>query len=377
MRYLAFLGLTACSASLCAQVPHEHVERVASEARAAMQLLESPDADQRSLGRQRLRDLGADGIAALRQIVGASADVDPQELLVRATGLARQRRRARVEIVHDVGEEGWRVRWWHDGTLAILNCGESVRFRDAAFEWISDRELGSNVTSFAHSENQELTAFAQKKTVVLCRADGSRQVLRTKSDQPSIAFSPDGALVALGGFGRDVQLHRTSDGKLLRMDRAKGTLGALSPVFSPDGKTLAIGNRNGVTQLVDVKNGDVLHVLDRQQTHQLAFAPTGRQLAVAYVDGKIGIWNVETGTLERLFDSRDKEVFCLTWSPDAEFLASGGHNGPVVVWSMRYGGSIRELDADSERVFSLAFDPDGHRLVAVGRGRTRMWSIRP
>ncbi|MCA8970304.1 MAG: hypothetical protein KDC95_10985, partial [Planctomycetes bacterium] len=328
-------------------------------------------------GRQRLRELGADGIAALRRIIGAPEDVAPQELFVRATGLARQRRRARIEMVHDVGAEAWRVRWWHDGTLAILNRGGPVRFRDEAFEWIEDRELGSDVSSFAHSENQKLTAFAQNKTVTLCRADGSRHVLRTKIDRPFIALSPDGALLALGGYGRDVHIHGTSDGKWIRMDRSQGTVGALTPVFSPDGKTLAIGNRNGVTKLFDAKSGNVLHVLERQQTHQLAFSPSSRELAVAYVDGKIGIWDVETGKLGRLFDSKAKEVFCVAWSKDAELLASGGHDGPVVVWSMRYGGSIRELDPDSERVWSLAFDPEGRRLVAVGRGRTRIWSIGP
>src|SRR5262249_37633925 len=125
----------------------------------------------------------------------------------------------------------------------------------------------------------------------------------------------------------------------------------------------------------EVASGNELHVLDRRMTQQPAFSPDGTLLAIGYVDGKIGIWDVAKGTLEKLLDGEGKEVFTVAWSPDGRMLASAGLSGPIVIWSRQYFAKLYSLESGSERTFSLAFRPDGKLLVAAGNQATRAYRV--
>ena len=76
-----------------------------------------------------------------------------------------------------------------------------------------------------------------------------------------------------------------------------------------------------VTRITDHSAADVLPV----------FSPDGTLLAIGYVDGKIGIWNVASGKMEKLLVGEVAEVFTVAWSPDGKLVASAGLSGPIVV----------------------------------------------
>lgn len=120
-------------------------------------------------------------------------------------------------------------------------------------------------------------------------------------DPQCVAFSPDGALVALGFSGQSngefpprphpdvrkcgcVQIHSAADGKRLRRIETYGDLVDLR--FSPDGKYLAMARlfvgANGV-ELDEVRvwtaaDGKPMRVFDR--CHAFAFAPDSQQIIV-------------------------------------------------------------------------------------------------
>ncbi len=71
--------------------------------------------------------------------------------------------------------------------------------------------------------------------------------LDAKNDQPHPVFSPDGRLLATGGYGNAVRLWSVAEGKLLKVFDTGPTTGGLQPVFSPNGKILAVGNRNSTS----------------------------------------------------------------------------------------------------------------------------------
>ncbi len=215
-----------------------------------------------------------------------------------------------------------------------------------------------------------------RDTVALC-VNGTKQAeihnLRTRkvtvldvgNDQPGVHFSPDGRLLATGGYGTTVKLWSAATGALVRTLDAGPTKGGLTPVFSPDGKTLAVGNRNATTGLFAVATGKLLHTLNRANTQELKFSPDGQTLAVAYVDAHVGLWRVADGKLLRLARARGEELYTLDWSPRGDVLATAGLKARITLWSPHSLTVLKELQAP-EWVISVRFSPDGTRLLSAG-----------
>jgi WD40 repeat protein len=65
----------------------------------------------------------------------------------------------------------------------------------------------------------------------------------------SVAFSPDGSLIASGSEDSTIKLWRVSDGALVRTLTGH-TIGVYSVAFSPDGSLLASGGRDRTIRVV-------------------------------------------------------------------------------------------------------------------------------
>ncbi|MDX6499872.1 MAG: hypothetical protein QOG23_3132 [Blastocatellia bacterium] len=75
----------------------------------------------------------------------------------------------------------------------------------------------------------------------------------------SVAFSPNGQLLASGGPGSTITLWDVRARKELRTLSGHLFDVVSSVAFSPDGKTLASGNDNGTIRLWDIASGKELN----------------------------------------------------------------------------------------------------------------------
>lgn len=66
----------------------------------------------------------------------------------------------------------------------------------------------------------------------------------------------------------------------------------------------------------------------------LAFSPDGRLLAAADPGGRVGIWDFESGELERTFGWGVGALHAVAFAPDGLTCAAGGTGGRVVVWDV-------------------------------------------
>jgi len=116
----------------------------------------------------------------------------------------------------------------------------------------------------------------------------------------SVALSPDGHMLAVGGFGRVVRLWNVGTGKLVHELDQRGN-GAFTLEFSPDGRTLAVSGFEPVASLWDVATGiqvgPQLTAGDRRTMIDLS--PDGRQLLETHGNGEGAVWDVDPDSWAR------------------------------------------------------------------------------
>lgn len=196
----------------------------------------------------------------------------------------------------------------------------------------------------------------------------------------AMEYSPDGALVAIGRYGR-VALQSTSDGKVVRTIPVEdGKVNAVH--FSPDGKTLVtatgITGLRGVAILWDVATGKELSRIGgevhRDILFDAEFSPDGTMLATAGYDRIIRLWDRKTGNYLREFPSHNGAVFDLAFSPDGKVLGSASADSTCKIWQVETGKRLDTLNQPQGEQFRIAFTPDGKFIVGAGAdNRIRLW----
>ena len=198
----------------------------------------------------------------------------------------------------------------------------------------------------------------------------------------SLAFSPDGSMLASGGY-REVKLwRRPRDARKFSITSA--VQGPVTGVdVSPDGATLATGGADGAIRLWSATDGRPVRELKGHTApvNAVRFSPDGTKLASVSADKTVRMWTVADGTT---FAQGPCPVECtsVVWVAVGKKLVTAGADSVVRVWPMpeAAGGALApgaELKGHEGNVPALcAFPSQPTQVVSAGAdGTVRVWDV--
>lgn len=244
------------------------------------------------------------------------------------------------------------------------------------------------IRALAISPDKATVAVARSNQVTLYEAKSGNVLqtlvdaeLKTSGGQPvqaahlaiveSLAFSPDGKLLATGSF-RDVKLWNPADGSLkTRIPGFADRVMALA--FSPDGKLLATGGgaatEDGEIKVLEVPEGK--QVLDIKNGHSdtvfgVAFSPDGTKLATCSADKFVKVFEMPSGKFVKALEGHTHHVLDVAWKHDGKLLASAGADNLIKIWDLASGEQKRNIKGHNKQVTRLQFVGKTSQLVTCG-----------
>ena len=353
--------------------------------------------------------LGRDGTTAARSWLAKEAGPGTNHTAigeyVRASQAALRRRRTQVVSVIAAlavltllaaGTAGYAV---YSNSQAVTERNQAIFNQvtaEAAQISSTDPSLAAALNALAYRMKPTNAAYTK---LISAENTPLSTVLPVRSGSAdSVAFSPDGRLVA-GGTGSGVELWAVSDPSHPRLlgTPLAGKAGAVSSVaFSPDGGLLASATGPEV-QLWNVSNpshprllGTPLGPLPNQHGQvslilSVAFSPNGSTVAAGAADEEVHLWRItnpsQPVSLGWLTNDTDS-VTSVSFSPNGDFLVTGSADDTATVWSIADPApasgllTYPTLSGHTGAIRAVAISPDGHTLATASADDTiRLWNL--
>ena len=240
--------------------------------------------------------------------------------------------------------------------------------------------------------------------------NGFSDILRAAS------FSPDGTLIAAGGWDRQLHVFSATSGDILKsIDHGADVVNSIC--FSPKGNTVYYGGTNGklfqfsvhgsetslihqrrraITSLaVDQRNGAIaigfqngeINVIPAnsittrterslgnplktlightKRVAALDFCTVTSRLASGSWDNSVRVWNLETEKTETLFQRHVKNVNTVRYSATGRHLVTAGFDRNIFIWEPTTGEIALTLNGHHGSIYAVRVTADGSRLYSV------------
>ncbi len=156
-----------------------------------------------------------------------------------------------------------------------------------------------------------------------------------------------------------------------------GTMGknVTSIAFSPDGRVLATG---GVESKSNFDMGAMMNTANQKSSKGKGKQPNDPQDVLKDIKiesvGQVLLWDTATGQQLGAIKGHGTGVTDVVFSRDGKLLASGGTDNTIKIWDVATKRELRTLVGHTANIESMDFSPDGRLLASASdEGSTFLW----
>ncbi|ORY79482.1 putative THO complex subunit [Protomyces lactucae-debilis] len=137
--------------------------------------------------------------------------------------------------------------------------------------------------------------------------------------------------------------------------------------YAPDGKQVAVATRDGTILVIDVTTKQILQTWQEERTgvNELVYSHAGTLLCLCMQSGCVRVYETASWSFLHQVGSSTAAVLCLEFDPRGRYLAVGGADSIVSLWDLEDWTCVRTFYKMSHPVRSLSFSHDG-RYLACG-----------
>lgn len=244
------------------------------------------------------------------------------------------------------------------------------------------------ILSLAFGKDGQTLATGGYHEIILWNLQGEIQHRITNAPQRihSLSFDPSGDRLAVAGGkpGRSGELTIYENGRLLT-NIFQSADEFLSVAFSPDGKLLAGSGADNSIRVFRTENWEALNSIQQHAdwVTSIAFNTEGTQLLSASRDRTSRIYDAESGELQTTYVNHSAAVSSAVFLPD-EMAASAGREKIIHLWDQKesqkrnqigdIGGEIYELITQDDFLFSAGADGKVRQFSSKDRKLHRTYS---
>lgn len=234
------------------------------------------------------------------------------------------------------------------------------------------------------SGGSELATGGADGLVKIWNVAAGRMLLRLDTrhvEIRAIAISPDGHLIATGGTdGANRLWERGKTKPLTEMNANSDPIRALQ--FTRDGHSLlSAGADRAVRRWKVEEGGRVLNYVSDVLAHDdtvtsLCLSPDEKSFASVSLDGFLKVWELNSNALKLRIRVSLRGVLTVAYAPDGHTIATGDEEGRIRVWNSETGMSMPINGSRDGAINVLAWTPDGKLLVAGSTDKTlSYWDV--
>jgi WD40 repeat protein len=225
--------------------------------------------------------------------------------------------------------------------LLLINTGSG---KDAPVIWAPDCPFGGAAVS---PDSSHISATTSEEKLLVWKLRSSNRPRDLGSADAGVygatAFSPDSGRIA--SAGHVLRMVDVESGSELWV-QSRNNYVFLTVAFRPDGKIIATGSQDTSIRLWNADNGKEVTILRGHKGYvdTVAFSPDGKKIVSWAQDGQLLLWDLSVASANHrtLGNTKGGAAF----SPDGRWVASGGPSKHVELWDASTGEKARELSLD-------------------------------